>query len=234
MSWFSRASCCVEGSQGWMEKQVDEGERNEGKQRMAEQLERWRWVWVVRGIVKAVEETDNRGLGKDSLGFLRFWVRCVFLSERVKIMSVLKNVLGHKWNVAWDTESFAASWLLISNPGHNEPLNNHEKDVKIQKENEGCVCDFAALKAHCEINILNSSSATMKSAYICLLGMEFICDVLDSGSWGILHLILWCSPGEKQLIASCIWEKKNTYRLWYKNVQMWCMRMGPNNLPALS
>lgn len=49
---------------------------------------------------------------------------------------------------------------------------------------------------------------------------------------GILHLILWCSPGQKQMFASCIWEKKYTYSIWYKNVQVWCMRMGPNNLAA--
>lgn len=54
------------------------------------------------------------------------------------------------------------------------------------------------------INILNFSSATMKSACIFLLGMEFICDILDSGSWGILHLILWCSPAQNQMFASCI------------------------------
>lgn len=40
------------------------------------------------------------------------------------------------------------SWLFISNTGHNAPLNNHENDVKIQKENEACICDFRALKAH--------------------------------------------------------------------------------------
>lgn len=47
-------------------------------------------------------------------------------------------------------ESFAASWFFISNPGHNEPLNNHEKDVKIQQENEVYICDFGVLKAHCD------------------------------------------------------------------------------------
>lgn len=51
--------------------------------------------------------------------------------------------------------------MVVSNTGCNEPLNNHEKDVKIQKENEVCICDFGALKTH----ILNFSSATMKSVY---------------------------------------------------------------------
>lgn len=60
------------------------------------------------------------------------------------------------------------------------------------------------------INILNFSSATMKSAYILLLRTEFICDILDSGSWGILCLILWCSPEEKQLPATSE-GKKNVH-----------------------
>lgn len=51
---------------GW-KKQVNEGEGNEGKQRMGEKLGRWWWVWLVRGIVRIVEEADKRGFGKDSL-----------------------------------------------------------------------------------------------------------------------------------------------------------------------
>lgn len=55
----------------------------------------------MRGIVKAVEEADSRRLGKDSLWFSEILSLVVFfLPDRVKIMSVLKNILGHKWNVA--------------------------------------------------------------------------------------------------------------------------------------
>lgn len=55
-------------------------------------------VWLVRGIVKAVEETDNEGSGRGSLWFsdvLFFF----FSPERVKIMSILKSILRYKWTV---------------------------------------------------------------------------------------------------------------------------------------
>lgn len=47
-------------------------------------------------------------------------------------------------------ESSAASWLFVSNTGHSKSLNNLKNDVKIQKENEVCICDFVALKVDCD------------------------------------------------------------------------------------
>lgn len=75
-----------------MEKQADEGERNEGKCGGGAAGEVEIGVWLVRGIVKAVEETDNEGSGKGSL-----WFSDVFPPERVKIMSML--LLRYKWTV---------------------------------------------------------------------------------------------------------------------------------------
>lgn len=56
-------------------------------------------------------------------------------------------------------ESFAASWLFQTLDIMS--LYIIIRNLKIQKENEVCICDFGALKTH----ILNFSSATMKSVY---------------------------------------------------------------------
>lgn len=54
-------------------------------------------VWLARGILKALEETDNEGSGKGSLWFSDVWG--FFPPERVKIMSILKNILRYEWTV---------------------------------------------------------------------------------------------------------------------------------------
>lgn len=66
-----------------MEKQVDGGERNEGKQRIWVQLGRWR---LESGYREELSKQWRKQITRDQ-------------EKRVKITTILKNILGYKWTV---------------------------------------------------------------------------------------------------------------------------------------
>lgn len=116
--------------------------------------------------------------------------------------------------------------MVVSDTGHNEPLYNHEK-FKNPERKWGMYLWFWGIEdSHFKLFLCYYE--------ICIL--FFNLEQIYTWFWKLGHFMPNYVVFTRGKTTDCLLHlrKKNTCSFWYKNVQVWHMRTGLNNLPAPS